>query len=39
MLYLLLLTLAAALVWRLLRALRRLWRAVPRSNHDFFFLG
>lgn len=35
MLYLLLLTLLSALVWRLWRGARRLWRAIPNSNHDF----
>ena len=36
MLALLLLTLVATLVWRLVHGLRRLWRGIPRSNRDFF---
>lgn len=35
MLYLVLLTLAATLAWRLWSGLRRLWRAIPASNRDF----
>lgn len=37
MLYLILLTLVSAAVWRLWTALRRLWRSVPSSNRDFDF--
>jgi len=35
MLYLLLLTVVSAAVWRLATALHRLWRSVPDSNRDF----
>lgn len=34
MLALILLLPLIALLWRLAIGLRRLWRAVPRSNHD-----
>lgn len=35
MLYLLLLSLLSVLVWRVVRAWRRLLRLIPRSNADF----
>lgn len=37
MIYLALLAVLMIAAWRLWAALRALWRAVPRSNSDFFW--